>query len=101
VFSRWQVQCKNTSRVSLDDVAKEVGLTHFLKSNVIVVVTRGEVSGEARRYANKIMRDSNLALVLLDGLDLTAINRNPTAIVDVFNREARNAMKLKVLEALE
>ncbi len=32
VFSRWQVQCKNTDRVSLDDVAKEVGLTHFLKS---------------------------------------------------------------------
>src|SRR5207244_610307 len=35
VFSRWQVQCKNTGRVALDDVAKEVGLTHFLKSNVI------------------------------------------------------------------
>ena len=25
VFSRWQVQCKNTASVSLDDVAKEVG----------------------------------------------------------------------------
>jgi site-specific DNA-methyltransferase (cytosine-N4-specific) len=25
VFSRWQVQCKNTAKVSLDDVAKEVG----------------------------------------------------------------------------
>ncbi len=34
VFSRWQIQCKNTARVSLDDVAKEVGLTHLLKSNV-------------------------------------------------------------------
>ncbi len=101
VFSRWQVQCKNTSRVSLDDVAKEVGLTHFLKSNVIVVVTRGEVGSEARRYANKIMRDSNLAIVMLDGTDLAAINKNPSAIVDVFYREARNAMKLKVLEALE
>ena len=32
VFSRWQIQCKNTARVSLDDVAKEVGLTHFLKA---------------------------------------------------------------------
>jgi site-specific DNA-methyltransferase (cytosine-N4-specific) len=30
VYSRWQVQCKNTARVALDDVAKEVGLTHFL-----------------------------------------------------------------------
>jgi hypothetical protein len=47
------------------------------------------------------MRDSNLAIVMLDGADLAAINKNPPAIVDVFNREARNAMKLKVLEALE
>ena len=38
VFSRWQVQCKNTARVVLDDVAKEVGLTHFLKSNAVVIV---------------------------------------------------------------
>ena len=100
VFSRWQVQCKNTGRVSLDDVAKEVGLTHFLKSNVIVVVTTGEIGAEARRYANKIMQDSNLAIVMLDGADLAAINKNAPAIVDVFNREARTAMKLKVLEAL-
>ena len=101
VFSRWQVQCKNTARVSLDDVAKEVGLTHFLKSNVIVIVTTGEIGAEARRYANKIMQDSNLAIIMLDGADLAAINNNPPVIVDVFNREARNAMKLKVLEALE
>lgn len=101
MFSRWQVQCKNTNRVSLDDVAKEVGLTHFLKSNVVVVVTTGEIGAEARRYANKIMKDSNLAVVMLNGVDLTTIDKNPPAIVDVFNREARTAMKLKVLEALE
>src|ERR1035441_5159388 len=74
-FSRWQGQCKNTGRVSLDDVAKEVGLTHFLKSNVIVVVPTGEIGAEARRYANKIMRDTNLAIVMLDGADLAAINK--------------------------
>lgn len=97
VFSRWQVQCKRTDRVSLDDVAKEVGLTHFLKSNVVVVVTTGEVGPEARRYANKIMADSNLAVVMLDGADLAAVNAAPTRIVDVFEREARHAMKLKTL----
>ena len=101
VFSRWQVQCKRQDRVSLDDVAKEVGLTHFLKSTVIVMVTTGEIGGEARRYANKIMTDSNLAIVMLDGADLRTINSNPPAIVDVFAREARHAMRLKTLEALE
>lgn len=98
VFSRWQVQCKNTSRVSLDDVAKEVGLTHFLKSNVIVMVSSGEIGPEARRYANKIMSDSNLCIVMVDGGDLTMIESRAAALVDVFMREARHAMDLKKLD---
>ena len=98
VFSRWQVQCKNTDRVSLDDVAKEVGLTHFLKSNVIVMVTTGEIGGEARRYADRIMEDSNLCIIMVDGRDLARIEIRPAAVVDVFNREARHAMQLKTLE---
>ena len=65
VYSRWQVQCKNTARVSLDDVAKEVGLTHFLKSNVIVMVSTGDIGGDARRFANKVMQESNLDLLAL------------------------------------
>jgi hypothetical protein len=98
VFSRWQVQCKNTSRVSLDDVAKEVGLTHFLKSNVIVIVSTGKIGDKARRYANKIMTDSNLCVVMIDGTDLALIENSPAKIVDVFTREAHHAMDLKKLE---
>lgn len=98
VFSRWQVQCKNTKRVVLDDIAKEVGLTHFIKSNVIVMVSTGEIGQQARRYANKIMKDSNLCIVMVNRADIQTIERNPVAIVDVFNREAKSAMKLKALE---
>ncbi len=98
VFSRWQVQCKNTARVSLDDVAKEVGLTHFLKSNVIVLVTTGTVGAEARRYANKIMSDSNLAIVMIERSDLEATGDNPAYLVDAFRREAEHAMTLKRLD---
>lgn len=98
VFSRWQIQCKNTSRVALDDVAKEVGLTHFLKSNAIVIVSTGRVGPEARRYANRIMRDSNLAVVMIDGDDLKRISESPAKVVRVFQREAQHAMKLKTLD---
>lgn len=98
VYSRWQVQCKNTARVSLDDVAKEVGLTHFLKSNVIVMVTTGDIGGEARRYANKIMTDSNLAIVMIDRADLEAVKLNPAYLVDAFRREAEHAMLLKRID---
>jgi site-specific DNA-methyltransferase (cytosine-N4-specific) len=98
VFSRWQVQCKNTPHVLLDDVAKEVGLTHMLKSNAIVMVSTGQIGPEARRYANKIMADSNLCVIMVDGEDLGLIQDNPTLIVDVFNREAKHAMQLKAIE---
>ena len=98
IFSRWQIQCKNTSRVSLDDVAKEVGLTHFLKSNVIVMVSTGEIGNQARRYANKIMADSNLCIVMMDGNDLARIEEAPATIVDVFAREAGHAMDIKKID---
>ena len=99
VFSRWQVQCKNTARVSLDDVAKEVGLTHLLKSNAVVMISTGKIGDEARRYANRIMTDSNLCIVMVDGDDLSLIETRPAAIVDVLAREARHAMDLKELES--
>ena len=41
-YPRWQIQCKNTAAVDLDDVAKEVGLVYRLLSNVIVIITRGK-----------------------------------------------------------
>ena len=99
VYSRWQVQCKNTSRVSLDDVTKEVGLTHFLKSNVIVAISTGRISADVRICANKeVMADSNLSIVLLSSMDVAKTCEYPVYIVECFNREAENAMKLKSLE---
>ncbi len=83
VYSRWQIQCKNTAKVSLDPVAKEVGLTHFLKSNVIMVVTTGTFSKEAVRYSNSIMRDSNLNIILFDKSDIKKVIDKPSNIVDI------------------
>lgn len=98
LFSRWQIQCKNTARVSLDAVAKEVGLTHMLKSNVVVIVSTGEIGPDARRYANLVMKDSNLCVVMIDGADIRRIEVNPVVIVDALRREAHHAMKLKKID---
>ena len=98
LFSRWQVQCKNTKTVDLNDVAREVGLTRVLNSNVIVIVTTGRISSGARKYANEIMKTSNLNIVMIDGRDLSWITDNPPAVVDVFKREAEYAMEIKELK---
>jgi hypothetical protein len=98
-YSRWQIQCKNTSTVDLDDVAKEVGLVYRLLSNVIVILTRGRVGNEARRYAVDVMQKTGLAIVLIDGDDVKKIITAPLAIHDVLDREAAFAMSVKPLTA--
>jgi site-specific DNA-methyltransferase (cytosine-N4-specific) len=98
-YSRWQIQCKNTSSVDLDDVAKEVGLVYRLLSNVIVVLTRGRIGNEARRYAVDVMLKTSLAIVLIDGHDVKQILADPLVIYDVLEREAAFAMSVKPLEA--
>jgi site-specific DNA-methyltransferase (cytosine-N4-specific) len=72
LFSRWQVQCKNTpdASVPLEDVAKEVGLSIKLKSNVILMVTTGRYTRDARQYAEEMMQCTALNIVLLDVRDL-------------------------------
>ena len=87
-YSRWQVQCKNTPKVSLDQVAKEVGLSHVLKSNVIVILTTGKASSTAKEYAATIMKEMNLCIVFIEGDDINEILESPSSIVDVLNRES-------------
>ena len=98
IFSRWQIQCKNTRTVSLDDVAKEVGLTHQLKSNVIMVVSTGTIGEEARKFARYVMDSTNLDIIFVDRADLEKIKQNPIYISSVLDREAKRAMQIKKLE---
>lgn len=100
-YSRWQIQCKNTGRVALDDVAKEVGVAQFLMSNVIVVVSTGSFSQAARDYARHIMKASNLAIVLIDDNDIEQVLIERTAMLDILEREARIAFELKPLSLNE
>ena len=98
IYSRWQIQCKNTKQVSIDYVAREVGLTQILYSNVIVLITTGTVSPKARVYANHIMKNSNLNIVFIDKDGIQSIANDPTTIIDIFEREAKKTMQLKKLD---
>jgi len=80
VYSRWQVQCKNTSRVSLDDVAKEVGLTKFLDSDVALVIGTGSVDRKATEFAELVNRQERIRVCVLGRLDLLEIVNDPIAL---------------------
>ncbi len=96
IFSRWQIQAKNTKIVRLDDVAKEVGLSiTFIYSNVVMLVTTGDFTKDAYDYAHHVMKTCNLNVILLNGTELEYISWDATNIVSVLNRKAEQAMALK------
>ncbi len=96
IFTRWQIQAKNTATVRLDDIAKEVGLSlTFLYSNVVMMVTTGAFTADAHRYADHVMKTSNLNVILLNGADLKRISLDPTDIAPLLNSKAERAMRLK------
>lgn len=96
IFSRWQIQAKNTYQVRLDDVAKEVGLAlTFLYSNVVFMVTTGQFTSDAYTYGEHVMRTSNLNVILFDRKDLERIVKEPPRIIHILNRKAQRAMQIK------
>jgi site-specific DNA-methyltransferase (cytosine-N4-specific) len=62
------------------------------------MVSTGEIGASAREYANKVMADSNIAIVMIDRADIENIVENPAFIIYALNREAKHAMKLKKLD---
>lgn len=95
VFSRWQIQCKNSAQASLDDVAKEIGVAQVIKSNVILIVTTGRIGRAAREFAEQVMRETNLYIALLDGNHLRLLRDAPSEIADILNVQAEGAMTIK------
>jgi site-specific DNA-methyltransferase (cytosine-N4-specific) len=92
VYSRWQVQCKNTLRVSLDDVAKEVGLTYQTGSQVLLFVGMGGVDKLATELARAACASRPLQIAFLTRRDLKAIVERPLSIVERIARQAPLAL---------
>lgn len=96
IFSRWQIQAKNTKTVRLGDVAREVGLSlTFIYSNVVMVMTTGDFTEDAYSYADHVMRTSNLNVILFNGSELETVGEDPTSVASMLNRKAGRAMQVK------
>jgi site-specific DNA-methyltransferase (cytosine-N4-specific) len=90
VYNRWQIQCKNQrSRVGVDVIAKEVGLTFLTKADVIMLVTTSGFAVDAINYSNQVNDHSRYYVILLDGDDVKRIVSDRTQIVDILNLKAR------------
>ncbi len=94
IYSRWQVQCK-VGPVSMEAVAKEVGVQSVSLANVILVVgTKGATKG-ATTFRDSIVAKSSLNIILLDGPRLARVIEDNTRLVDILREQSVEALKLK------
>jgi len=95
IFSRWQIQCKNSAQATLEDIAKEVGIAQVIKANVILIVCTGRIGSAAVKFAQQTMKETNLYVALIDGKHLRQLESSPAEIVNIMNGQASEAMTLK------
>lgn len=95
IFSRWQIQCKNSKQATLEDIAKEVGIAQVIKANVVLIVTTGKIGPAARQFAEQVMRETNLYVALIDGGHLKELRDSPAKIADIMDTQAKGAMAIK------
>lgn len=98
MFSRWQIQCKNTATTDLHDAAKEVGLATVLHSQVIVLITTGRATHDCRTYAERVAKETVHQFIIIDRDDLNTISSAASpanALVDFLNRVAKATLELK------
>jgi hypothetical protein len=95
VHTRWQVQCKNTKSLSVDDAAKEVGLAVRNRSTIIVLVTTGSFSGPAEDFITDVVRHSPYTVLRIDGNDVERLAKDEGALVEILRREAQRAHELR------
>ncbi len=102
VYSRWQIQCKNTkSKVDVDILAKEVGLTFITKADVVMFVTTSTYTSNALNYANQVTEVSRYYIILLDGNDIQRIVEDRARIIEILNIKARRVFAKRELGLTE
>lgn len=95
-FSRWLLQCKNTAKVDVHDIAKEVGMAVALKAHVIVLVTTGRFTRAVRTFADSLAGSSAHQVILID-VDLLRKYRETggQAVIDWLRTNAYRVLTLK------
>jgi site-specific DNA-methyltransferase (cytosine-N4-specific) len=90
-FSQWQIQCRNVSHVDMGEIAAAVGRSIAFKPSIVMSVTTGYFTQQARYYATKAMQLTNFHFILLDADDLKIVAGDERKIRSILNRESRLA----------
>lgn len=95
IFSRWQIQCKATDKITYEMVAKEFGVAAVSLASVIMVVSTGKLTPGAERYRSYLTQKTALNIIVIDGDDLRTIVDRPSAIGEILLRQAEYTRRVR------
>ncbi len=95
VYSRWQIQCKASDRISYETLAKEVGVAEVTLANVILIVSTGTMTTGADTYRRRIVGKTPLNIVIIDGPALDRIVKDPATLTAILKAQAQDALRMK------
>jgi hypothetical protein len=95
IFSRWQIQCKATEKVSYETLAKEFGVAAISLASVILIVSTGTMTPGAAKYKAHVVQKTPLNMIIIDGASLDAIVADPSIIGSILEAQALETMRLK------
>ena len=94
LFRRWQVRCRNSAVLMIDDVAATLGMLGYCESDVGVVMCTGEVEFAAAEFAAAARKSIRQPIVVLDGDALASLAANPRALMGAVEGRAPEALTL-------
>lgn len=101
-YSRVQIQCKNIKgKLQTKHVAREVGISRMLQTNTILMVARGGVTTDARRFANRIMHEENMSIVFLEVDEIEDLDSSPNELHNTLRGKSRRIHNRKQLDEQE
>ncbi|MGI8911706.1 MAG: hypothetical protein ACR2JR_14315 [Rubrobacteraceae bacterium] len=98
IFSRWQILCKVSDRITLDELAVEAGLAVCSKPNVILVLTTGHLTGGAWEFARATTESTDMSMVAFDQRDMEVLINAPNSsqlIMSKINEKLQRAAGFK------
>lgn len=95
VYSRWQIQCKASDRITYEAIAKEVGVAEVSLATVILIVSTGKMTDGAETYRQRIVGKTPMNIAVIDGESLEQIAKNPAVIGSILRAQAEDAMQIK------
>ena len=98
----WQVQCKNlsgTGRVSLEDVAKEIGQAATTRATHVMLIANARFTRDAEKFAQAHMRASPLTIFLLGREHFEAVKASPASLGTILRSQAEAITQNRTAEA--